>query len=420
MKIIELQAENIKRLKVVRIVPKGNTVIIGGDNEQGKSSVMDCIEMALGGACHVPTVPIHRGATAGKIQLDLGELKVERIFSASKGTSLVVTGADGKRIASPQAVLDKLYSSIAFDPLEFANQRPADQVATLRRIVGLDFSDLDAERTRVYQERESSGRVLATDKARLAGMPEPAADVPDDEVSVAALMAEKESADAKNSVTERARIALQRQNGVVLDWRKEVAELERQLTEAKTSLERAEIAAAECRVDLEKQGDDIDTAPIVEKIKGAESLNRAVRAKQERAQAQQKVASLEDIRADFTRTLEAIDAKKAKALADAKWPIEGLGFGDSGVTYNGLPFDQAGASARLRTSVSIGCAQHPELRVMLVRDASLLGKTGMQTLMDLADEKDEQLWIERIGDGDPGAVILEDGEVKPESGAGTD
>jgi recombinational DNA repair ATPase RecF len=87
MKIIELQAENIKRLKVVRIVPKGNTVVLGGDNEQGKSSVMDCIEMALGGAGRVPSVPIRSGATAGKIRLDLGELKVERAFSTSKGTS---------------------------------------------------------------------------------------------------------------------------------------------------------------------------------------------------------------------------------------------------------------------------------------------------------------------------------------------
>lgn len=174
MKILELQAENIKRLKVVRIVPKGNTVILGGDNEQGKSSVMDCIEMALGGAGRVPSVPIRQGATAGKIRLDLGDLKVERVFSVSKGTSLIVTGADGKRIATPQAVLDKLYSTIAFDPLEFANQKPAEQVATLRRIVGLDFSALDAERARIYQEREAGGRVGTQAKARLAAMREQA------------------------------------------------------------------------------------------------------------------------------------------------------------------------------------------------------------------------------------------------------
>lgn len=32
MKIIELKAENVKRLKAVEIVPEGNTVIISGRN----------------------------------------------------------------------------------------------------------------------------------------------------------------------------------------------------------------------------------------------------------------------------------------------------------------------------------------------------------------------------------------------------
>ena len=415
MKIIELQAENIKRLKVVRIVPKGNTVVLGGDNEQGKSSVMDCIEMALGGAGRVPSVPIRSGATAGKIRLDLGELKVERAFSTSKGTSLVVTSADGKRIASPQAVLDKLYSSIAFDPLELANQKPAEQVATLRRIVGLDFSALDAERARIYQEREASGRVLAQAKARLAAMPEPAADVPDKEVSVAALMTEKEAAEQINSEHAQVRqrycqstVRTAAQANVVEDLKRHLRIAE----ELYAGLAASERSASDAVGEL---ADDVDTAPIVEKIKGAESVNRAVRGKQERAKEQDNVGRMEGERLALTSAIEGIDTKKAKALSEAKWPIEGLGFSDEGVTYNGLPFSQAGASARLRTSVAIGCAQHPDLQVMLVRDASLLDQKSMEMLARLAEEKDEMLWIERVGSGDKGAIILEDGEIKQET-----
>jgi DNA repair exonuclease SbcCD ATPase subunit len=389
--------------------------VLGGDNEQGKSSVMDCIEMALGGAGRVPSVPIRSGATAGKIRLDLGELKVERAFSTSKGTSLVVTSADGKRIASPQAVLDKLYSSIAFDPLEFANQKPAEQVATLRRIVGLDFSALDAERARIYQEREASGRVLAQAKARLAAMPEPAADVPDKEVSVAALMAEKEAADNVNfeHAAERAKLgkAVYETTGFI----KLVEQRRRELKEAEdlyAASRKAENAAQETVAAL---APDILVAPIIEKIKGAESINWGVRARKTRAKEQNDVNRMEGERLALTSAIEDIDAKKAKALSEAKWPIEGLGFSDEGVTYNGLPFSQAGASARLRTSVAIGCAQHPDLQVMLVRDASLLDQKSMEMLARLAEEKDEMLWIERVGNGDKGAIILEDGEIKQET-----
>jgi hypothetical protein len=328
---------------------------------------------------------------------------------------LVVTSADGKRIASPQAVLDKLYSSIAFDPLEFANQKPAEQVATLRRIVGLDFSALDAERARIYQEREASGRVLAQAKARLAAMPEPAADVPDKEVSVAALMAEKEAADNVNfeHAAERAKLgkAVYETTGFI----KLVEQRRRELKEAEdlyAASRKAENAAQETVAAL---APDILVAPIIEKIKGAESINWGVRARKTRAKEQNDVNRMDGERLALTSAIEDIDAKKAKALSEAKWPIEGLGFSDEGVTYNGLPFSQAGASARLRTSVAIGCAQHPDLQVMLVRDASLLDQKSMEMLARLAEEKDEMLWIERVGNGDKGAIILEDGEIKQET-----
>ena len=49
MKIIELQAENVKRLKAVDITPDGTLQIIGGRNAQGKSAVLDSIWLELSG-----------------------------------------------------------------------------------------------------------------------------------------------------------------------------------------------------------------------------------------------------------------------------------------------------------------------------------------------------------------------------------
>ena len=41
MKIIELRASNVKRLKAIEITPDGTMQIIGGRNAQGKSSLLD-------------------------------------------------------------------------------------------------------------------------------------------------------------------------------------------------------------------------------------------------------------------------------------------------------------------------------------------------------------------------------------------
>lgn len=49
MKIIRLDAANVKRLKAVEITPDGTLQVVTGANGAGKSSVLDAIWLALGG-----------------------------------------------------------------------------------------------------------------------------------------------------------------------------------------------------------------------------------------------------------------------------------------------------------------------------------------------------------------------------------
>ena len=78
MKIVELQAENVKRLKAVEITPDGTMQVIGGRNAQGKSSVLDAIWLALGGgkASKETPLPIRDGEDKASVRLDLGDLVV--------------------------------------------------------------------------------------------------------------------------------------------------------------------------------------------------------------------------------------------------------------------------------------------------------------------------------------------------------
>ena len=60
LRVIEMYAENVKRLTVVQIAPAGDVVTISGDNGQGKTSVLDAIMWGLGGATNIERVPIRR------------------------------------------------------------------------------------------------------------------------------------------------------------------------------------------------------------------------------------------------------------------------------------------------------------------------------------------------------------------------
>ena len=56
IKINKLEIENVKRIKAVKIEPTANGLtIVGGNNNQGKTSVLDSIAWALGGEKYRPS-----------------------------------------------------------------------------------------------------------------------------------------------------------------------------------------------------------------------------------------------------------------------------------------------------------------------------------------------------------------------------
>jgi hypothetical protein len=79
--------------------------------------------------------------------------------------------------------------------------------------------------------------------------------------------------------------------------------------------------------------------------------------------------------------------------------------------YRGFPFEQASSAEQLRVSAAIGMALNPELKVMLIRDGSLLDAESLRLLSELAERADHQIWIERVSTGEEVSVVIEDGLV---------
>ena len=165
MKILALDVQNIKKIKAVHIEPKGSTVILGGRNEQGKSSTLDAIMMALAGGRSIPTMPVREGAESGRVEIDLGDVIVTKTIRPDRKFSLSVEMkmADGgtAKISSAQAWLDAKIGELSFDPLEFLKKSPKDQADTLRALVGIDTTAIDADRAEAYQDRTAVNRDIA-------------------------------------------------------------------------------------------------------------------------------------------------------------------------------------------------------------------------------------------------------------------
>lgn len=203
MKIVQLTAENVKRLKAVEITPEGAVQIVAGRNAQGKSSVLDAIWMALDwkNASKTTLRPVRDGEEKATVRLDLGDLVVTRKWSGDK-TQLVVESGDGKmKPARPQELLDSLLGHLSFDPLAFTQQSDREQVQTLLGLVKLPFDpdELDAQRQEIYEDRRIVGQDLARAKGSFETMTRPAAGLPAEEVSTAAIIAGYEAAQTELS-----------------------------------------------------------------------------------------------------------------------------------------------------------------------------------------------------------------------------
>ena len=107
----------------------------------------------------------------------------------------------------------------------------------------------------------------------------------------------------------------------------------------------------------------------------------------------------------------AATAQRAAAITAAQMPIEGISFGEGEVLFNGLPFVQSSSAQQLRVSVAIAMAANPKLRVLRIKDGSLLDESNLALIAEMAERDDYQVWIERVDASGKVGIVMEDGAV---------
>ena len=409
-KIIRLEVQNVKRLEAVDITPQDNVVVIGGKNAAGKTSVLDAISYAIGGKALCPAKPLREGSSKGYVRVDLGDLTVERKFSQKTGTTLTVKRKDGSALpppGTPQGVLDEMTGALCFDPLAFLRQPPAKQVETLRALLGLDFSKMDEERANAYEERTAVNSKLKDQKGARACL-RLNDRAPADLVDIGVLVGKMQAAQDHNAAICEDKVTVQGWTQEIADRRRELLRVEQQAKHMRESIKNLEgsIAERQPKIDAAVQK---DVEAIEQSLCQAQGLNDLVRDNQHIASLDVRISELTAASDALSDRIEQSDAAKTQMLSEAHFPVAGLAFDEDGVTFNGIPLDQASQAEAIRVSTTMGLAANPKLRVMLIRDGSLLDEDNLALLYEMAKEQNAQIWIERVGDGDEVSVLIEDG-----------
>jgi DNA repair exonuclease SbcCD ATPase subunit len=427
LKIIQLTAENVKKLVAVQINPDGNMVQITGKNGQGKTSVLDSIWWALAGSETIQAQPIRKGADKARIELKLGagqkvELVVERRFT-DKASYLEVKTADGAKYPSPQKMLDDLLGALTFDPLDFMRRNGREQFDVLKRLVPLTV-DLDAHANadkadfarRTELNRDAKAKRAA---ALVVQVPE---NLPPDKVDESALLDKLQSGADHNAGIEREKAIrqeltrnIENHKNVAANHLAKAAEMHAASLAEKDKAVGANDKAKTLEKELKARvpsPEPIDLSAVRSELEQAQQTNAKITSRNRKTEIEQEAIALEQKAEAITKTLEQRAAERLEAFKAATMPVSGLSFGDGVVTFNDLPLEQASDAEQLTVSTSIAAALNPKLRIVRIRDGSLLDEDAMKRLACWADERDMQVWIERVDNSGAVGIVMEEGRVK--------
>lgn len=413
VKIAALEAENVKRIRAVALEPSPTGLtVIGGNNNQGKTSILDTIAWALGGDRYRPSNPTRDGSTIPpriKITLSNG-LIVER---AGKNSALKVTDPNGQKRG--QQLLNSFVEELALNLPKFMEQSSRDKAETLLQVIGVgdQLHVLETQEREIYNRRHAIGQIADQKKKFALEMPY-YPDAPAEPVSAYELIQRQQAILAHNGENQRKRALVEelKSRDSILAQRitllkEELAKLNAQYDSNAADLEVALKSAAELQ--------DESTAQIEQDLENIEAINVKVRANSDRERAEQDAEQHSRQYDDLTGQLESVRKAKIDLLAGAVLPLDGLSVEDGELTYHGKKWDGMSGSDQLKVATAIVRALNPECGFVLLDKLEQMDLQTMQNFGAWLESQNLQAIATRVSTGSECTIIIEDGHVAGEA-----
>lgn len=413
IKINAFELENVKRIKAVALkpTPSGLTVI-GGDNNQGKTSVLDTIAWALGGDRYKPSNPARDGSVVPpsiRVTLSNG-LIVER---TGKNNTLKVTDPNGNRHG--QQLLNSFIEEFALNLPKFMESPDREKANTLLQIIGVgdQLRELERRETELYNRRRVLGQEADRKKKFAMEMPM-YPDAPAEPVSAYELIQRQQAILAINGENQRKRqMASQLEfqcyqlKNQVADAENKLAALREALSAAVADLETARKSAADLH--------DESTAQIERDLQNIEVINVKVRANSDRQKAEMEAQQYQYQYDELTNELENTRQEKRDLLNNAVLPLPGLSVEDGELTYMGKKWDGMSGSDQLKVATAIVRALNPMCGFVLIDKLEQMDLKTMQEFGAWLQSQNLQAIATRVSRGSECTIIIEDGQVAGQS-----
>lgn len=420
IKINKLEIENVKRIKAVKIEPTANGLtIVGGNNNQGKTSVLDSIAWALGGEKYRPSKAQRDGSTIPStlhIVMSNG-LIVER---KGKNSSLKVTDPTGNKAG--QQLLNEFVEQLALDLPKFMESSGKEKAQTLLKIIGVgdQLEVLDKKEKELYNNRLAIGQI-ADRKKKFADEQPYYPDAPKELVSPSELIKQQQEILARNGENQRKREQL---NEITMNKHRvfddigrldeQIATLQKQkeqLTEEYNQAVRDEETAQKTVMELQ----DESTAELEASLANIEEINRKVRANMDKDKAEDDALDYKNQYDTLSIEIDKTRKEKTDLLQSAELPLPDLSVKDGELIYKGQQWDNMSGSDRLKVSTAIVRKLNPKCGFVLLDKLEQMDLNTLQEFGAWLEQEGLQAIATRVSTGDECSIIIEDGYVKDET-----
>lgn len=402
IKINKLEIENVKRVKAVKIEPTQNGLtVIGGKNNQGKTSVLDAICWALGGEKYRPSEPQREGSVIPPnlhIVMSNG-LIVER---KGKNSDLKVIDPNGKK--SGQQLLNEFVEQLALDLPKFMQASNKEKANTLLRIIGVGdkLAELEQKEITLYNQRLAIGQI-ADQKKKFAKEQPYYPDAPKELVSASELIKQQQEILARNGENQRKRENLHRLEQEYQKVNEQLAEIIKRQQELERDLEIARKSAENLH--------DESTAELEQNIANIEEINRKVRANLDKEKAEEDAKTYEEHYNRLTGEINSVRQAKIDLLKNANLPLPGLSVENGELTYNGKKWDCMSGSEQLKVSTAIVRKLNPKCGFVLLDKLEQMDLDTLKEFGEWLEQEGLQAIATRVSTGDECSIIIQDGYV---------
>lgn len=424
-----------------------------GRNKQGKTTILDCLEILFKGVKAVPRDFIQHGKAKAQLTCKVGDYDIKRIFTNGGKDKFEIRNKEGLKLdIKPQAFLDALQNELTFNPFPFIAKSPDQKLKFMMDLFGVNFEKEDKEIKELEEDRKFVGRELKNlgeieaveevKKVDVAGLFEGKKRLEVLNLSKReGYQLKKDSALKKiidfNDNQKEKTMIVEKEEGIISSLRTEETFLVEEFNKATDRLKKITDRLKNVRTDIDVKNENIVNIPKPQELKALEidilppdleSIEEIETQIKEAIEANQKAGLYNDylkkvelketkqIEYDtFSTEINVIREDKKRRLSVIHIPVSGLEIKEDGIYHDGIFSENWSDSEAVTISAELCVAMNPELRAICINNGESYDKESLKSLEEWSQKHDIQVFIAIVDEipetMEDGVFYIEEGNV---------